>query len=190
MSGNMSRNKGQRGEREVIKLLQPTVSRVYVEAGFPMPELTRNLSQSREGGFDISGLDWLALEVKYQETENVKGWWEQACRQAGVDHLGMPLSANGEESLVVGRVRVLDARVERTTSREAGRIMTRIPILFYRSNGKSWRIRLIGRLFGEKTQFRTPVTVDVFQFLAWFELKLKEEVEKLRQMKAKPDWKL
>lgn len=186
MGGNFSRNKGQRGEREVIKLLQPTVSKVYMEAGFPSLELTRNLSQSQNGGFDIAGLDWLALEVKYQETENVKGWWEQACRQAGVDHLGMPLAEKGEETLVSGRLRVIDD--ERKTSSGVGRIMIRSPVLFYRSNGKSWKIRIIGRLFGKKSQFRTPVDVNIFQFLAWFELRLREELAEILTSDLKGPW--
>lgn len=84
MGGTMSRNKGQRGEREVIKLLQPTISLVYGGAGFDIPALERNLMQSNNGGFDLTGLDWLALEVKYQEQEQVKAWWLQTVRQAGL----------------------------------------------------------------------------------------------------------
>lgn len=190
MGGLMSRNKGQRGEREVIALLQPTVDRLYVQAGYPTPILARNLSQSREGGFDIAGLEWLAIEVKYQENENVKGWWEQACRQAGVDHLGMPLQENGMEVPVIGGVRVLPrGELDGRKSPGVGRIMTRTPILFYRSNRNQWKVQLIGRLFGEKSQFRTPVRVDIRQFMAWFELRLKEELEKIRAAGVEQNWK-
>lgn len=48
-----------------------------------MPDLKRNLMQSREGGYDLVGIDWLALEVKRQEGLNISGWWRQAVRQAG-----------------------------------------------------------------------------------------------------------
>ena len=81
-SGKMSRDKGQRGEREVIELLRPVVSEAYAKAGLPEPQLKRNLMQSREGGHDIVGLEWLALEVKRQETLNVNAWWKQAVQQA------------------------------------------------------------------------------------------------------------
>ena len=82
MAGNRSRNKGQRGEREVIKLIQPIVDRVCEEVGcIPIP-LERNLIQAHKGGADLHGLDWLALEVKYQETENLTAWWRQCVEQA------------------------------------------------------------------------------------------------------------
>ena len=84
MSGNMARNKGQRGEREVIALLQPVIDKAYGEAGMEAPVLKRNLMQTQDGGFDIVGLNWMALEVKYQEAENLTAWWAQATRQAMV----------------------------------------------------------------------------------------------------------
>ena len=85
MTGKMSRNKGQRGEREVINLCQPIVDEVCVEYGVESPQLSRNLVQSQNGGHDIVGLDWLALEVKFQETFHINQWWEQTTRQAGED---------------------------------------------------------------------------------------------------------
>ena len=83
MGGNHSRNKGCRGEREVVKLLQPIVDKVYDGLGLEPPELGRNLVQSRDGGFDISELDWLAVEVKFQEQITLPQWWVQTERQAG-----------------------------------------------------------------------------------------------------------
>jgi hypothetical protein len=80
-----ARAKGQRGEREVVALLQPVVTKVYHAAGLPAPELERNLMQSRKGGYDIVGLDWFALEVKRHENLGLSGireWWEQCTRQA------------------------------------------------------------------------------------------------------------
>jgi hypothetical protein len=70
-----ARQKGQEGEREVIKLLSECCGEDIT--------LKRNLMQSMEGGYDIVGLDWLALEVKRQETLDIENWWKQTLRQAG-----------------------------------------------------------------------------------------------------------
>lgn len=84
MSGRMSRNKGQRGEREFIGILQRVIDEVFGEDVY---ELKRNLFQTREGGYDVAGLpeqfDLIAFEVKFQETLNINSWWEQAVEQAG-----------------------------------------------------------------------------------------------------------
>lgn len=74
-----ARAKGQRGEREAIKFLQPYVDHVYGEGVFV---LERNLDQWRAGGFDIHGLEWMALEVKRQESSYSTSWWQQAVKQA------------------------------------------------------------------------------------------------------------
>lgn len=87
MGGRMSLNKGKRGEREVVKLLQPIVDKsysLYPHFGEP-PRMQRNTLQSDRGGYDIVGLEWMALEVKYQETLNVNQWWKQTIRQSGAD---------------------------------------------------------------------------------------------------------
>lgn len=77
MGGLTSLNKGKRGEREVVRMVQPIVDQVYSGFGLSPPLIERNLMQSRKGGFDVVGLAWLALEVKYQEKENLSGWWAQ-----------------------------------------------------------------------------------------------------------------
>jgi hypothetical protein len=81
-SKNFSQQKGKRGEREVCKMLQPIVDKVYLERGLDIPKLERNLMQSMKGGHDIVGLDWMALEVKHCEVLSLNSWWEQARRQA------------------------------------------------------------------------------------------------------------
>ena len=81
----MARNKGQRAERLVIGILQPVVTKVYIAAEIStilIPQLERNLMQSNKGGYDIAGLEWLALEVKHQETLNLNSWWEQTLLQS------------------------------------------------------------------------------------------------------------
>ena len=77
-----SRAKGQRAERKAIELLQPVVNKIFIEHGKQPPALERNLMQSMKGGYDIVGLEWLALEVKHHETLHVADWWNQACRQS------------------------------------------------------------------------------------------------------------
>lgn len=77
------RSKGQRGEREVISILQPVVDRVCRSKSLTPPLLQRNALQAHLGGNDIHGLDWISIEVKYCENEQIGPWWKQACRQAG-----------------------------------------------------------------------------------------------------------
>lgn len=87
-SANFAGLKGKRAEREMVKILQPVVARAWATVGgMPdtCPVLSRNLVQSRQGGYDLVGLDWLALEVKHHETLKVRDWWSQALRQARTD---------------------------------------------------------------------------------------------------------
>lgn len=74
------RQKGARGEREVIEMLIEWLTPVYEGACLELPVLQRNLEQWRSGGYDILGLDWLALEVKRHERSNpynMNLWWAQ-----------------------------------------------------------------------------------------------------------------
>ena len=74
----MSREKGKRGEREVVSLLKDHLGDDL--------EFKRNLrEQCHDGGIDVIGLDGWAIEVKnYQDVTPslVKTWWSQACEQA------------------------------------------------------------------------------------------------------------
>ena len=81
--GKMARDKGARGEREVIDLLQPIVDNAYRLAGVAAPQLKRTSSmQADGGGCDVHGIDWLALEVKRCETLQLDAWWRQCLQQA------------------------------------------------------------------------------------------------------------
>lgn len=82
MGGLTSMNKGKRGEREINTILNPVVNRVYSDRGLAPPILQRNTMQSHMGGYDIVGLEWLAIEVKFQETLHLAKWWEQTIGQA------------------------------------------------------------------------------------------------------------
>jgi hypothetical protein len=79
-----SLDKGKRAEREVCRMLQPIVDRVYSGRG-EAPTVMRNSLQTRGGGADIAeiGFEWIAIEVKHQETLAVNKWWGQAKEQAG-----------------------------------------------------------------------------------------------------------
>ena len=72
MGGKASRDKGQRGEREVCKILGEALG----------VSLTRNLEQTRDGGCDIIVNKHWFIEVKFQEKYQLDVWWEQAVRQA------------------------------------------------------------------------------------------------------------
>lgn len=81
------RAKGQTGERDICKILQPLVDEVFqfnkIEK---IPQLSRNLMQTQCGGFDISGLHWMAPEVKHHKAVTpgkLDEWWKQTTRQAG-----------------------------------------------------------------------------------------------------------
>lgn len=78
-----SRSKGQRGEREVVKILQAAADEVYGYFNEEPPFFERNQMQSNNGGYDIIGLDWLAPEVKHCETLQLEKWWKQTLRQCG-----------------------------------------------------------------------------------------------------------
>lgn len=137
------RNKGKQGEREVVALLQPCLDEVYGGLKLAVPRLERNLLQSSNGGYDITGLDYFALEVKRQETDApaaVQGWWEQTCHQA------------------------------KEGNRE--------PVLFYRKNGRPWRVRCYAQLKAGGQSFGIPADMDAAHWLLYFKWKLYENIQK------------
>lgn len=81
MGGKSSRDKGANAEREVKNL-----HNVWLEQqGYGAGVVKRNVFQSMEGGYDLLGLPFLAIEVKRCETLALGTWWDQCVRQAGVD---------------------------------------------------------------------------------------------------------
>lgn len=149
MSGTMSRNKGQRAEREVVKLLQPVVIATWNKLGRagPAPSLERNLMQAHKGGHDLLGLDWIAIEVKYQEQFTIASWWQQTKEQA----------IKAREQMLV--------EVE--------------PVLFYRKNHVEWRVIMFGYLdVRGGGRVRCPVNIGTEAFLVWFKLRLEKELLK------------
>jgi len=99
--GKMQRNKGANGEREVLALLSERLG----------VTLSRNLSQTRNGGADCVELGRIRLEVKRQERLNITAWWKQA----------------EEQSLLL---------VTNVTNNNTGERL--IPALAYRQSRKPW----------------------------------------------------
>lgn len=87
MGGLSAKRKGANGEREAAKLLVEWIAPVYQSLDLDPPTLERNLMQSRMGGFDLVGLEWLALEVKRQENVSLPAWWRQTLRQANTEQV-------------------------------------------------------------------------------------------------------
>lgn len=67
-----SRRKGAQGERELVNLLMD-------ELGI---KLQRNLSQTRDGGYDLIGIPQLAIEVKRAAKPLMAAWWRQTTDNA------------------------------------------------------------------------------------------------------------
>lgn len=70
--GAMQRNKGRRAEQIVVNMFK----------GHGFINAQRNLSQARDSGYDISGLEPLAIEIKDHKTLSVNTWWEQTTNNA------------------------------------------------------------------------------------------------------------
>lgn len=176
-----AKQKGANAEREVAALLQPTVDRAYMETlGITLgevPKLQRNLLQTREGGYDLVGLDWLALEVKRQEAVGTGGirkghlrqWWAQTVA-----------SSMGSAPLDMQGISLGSEWVTRWGS--APRVMRQIrePVLIYRPNGWTWTIRMYGYVVvgtGERQKkVKTPVLIELEPFLLWLDLRIRLEL--------------
>ena len=70
--GRFSRNKGARGERELIQELGQLIGK---QAG-------RNLNQSAIGGADCVEFPNISVEVKRCETLEIASWWRQCVANA------------------------------------------------------------------------------------------------------------
>lgn len=73
--GAMQRNKGRRAEQIIVNK--------FKEHGFNAAK--RNLMQAGNGGYDITGLEPLAIEIKDHKTLCVTQWWQQTVINAPGD---------------------------------------------------------------------------------------------------------
>lgn len=80
--GSLSINKGKRAEREVANMLNPILDRLCTQLNIDPVRLSRNLKQTQVGGFDLDGLDWIAIEIKHHKQVSINSWWAQTLRQA------------------------------------------------------------------------------------------------------------
>ena len=153
MSRSFARDKGARGEREVLNAMQRVVDKVISELrlerakvgreGPDQLQLLRNSLQSAVGGYDLVGIDWIAVEVKRQEKELLQPWWNQTLE-----------SIRNKPSLM--------------------------PVLVHRGNGLSWKVRMYGYLLAgdlsAPVKIKCPVDITFDAFLIWFEWELRSRL--------------
>lgn len=153
--GSLSIQKGKRAEREIASALNPILERLVVRLGCDPVKLRRNLAQTQSGGFDLEGLDWIAIEIKHHKQPSLGTWWYQTCRQAG------PLDAG-------------------VTGANAATRFQREPVLLWKQHGGKWNCRMFGRLEIEPGR-RLRVVVDISweAFLIWFERRAEIELKKM-----------
>lgn len=150
--GSLSIQKGKRAERAIAAILNPIVERACRTVGTDILRLKRNLVQTQQGGHDLVGLDWIAIEIKHHKQVSLNAWWFQTCRQAGCEIDGTPMP--------------------RFTFRE--------PVLIWKQHGGKWNVRMLGRLEIEPgRRLRVPVDVSMDSFLAWFERRCEVELRKM-----------
>lgn len=135
------RNKGQRGEREVVQLLQSVVDKIRGKHNLEPLVLQRNALQAHLGGADLHGLDGFAVEVKFCETECLNQWWKQCCQQAD--------------------------KIRSTAHRDA----VVVPVLFYRATRQAWTVkfRAFVQTPLDVNLIEMDVEVSLEDFMQWFE---------------------
>lgn len=119
-AGAFANSKGKRVEQAAVRLLQPVIDKVYDGLGIEVPKLIRNKNQSANGGFDISGVDWFALEIKGCETLCIPKWWRQTTSQAKPSQIPVLLYKQNRRAwkcvmygyMHVGNGKRLKARIE------------------------------------------------------------------------------
>lgn len=149
--GSLSIQKGKRAERTVASALNPILERLVASVGCDPVKLKRNLAQTQQGGFDLEGLPWIAIEIKHHKQVSLGSWWQQTLRQSGRDMAGAP---------VVG-------------------MTVREPVLIWKQHGGKWNVRMFGRLEIEPgRRLRTAVDISWDAFLVWFEKRAEVELKK------------
>lgn len=149
--GSLSIQKGKRAERTVASALNPILERLVASLGCDPVKLKRNLAQTQQGGFDLEGLPWIAIEIKHHKQVSLGSWWTQTLRQAGRDLAGNP---------IVG-------------------MSVREPVLIWKQHGGKWNVRMFGRLEIEPgRRLRTAADISWEAFLVWFEKRAEVELKK------------
>lgn len=157
--GSLSIQKGKRAERDVASRLNPILLRICEDMGCDVQKLQRNLKQTQQGGYDLDGLDWLAIEIKHHKAVALPSWWRQTCGQAGCDDLGTPIPNR----------------------------VFREPVLIWKQHGGKWNVRMIGRLEIEPgRRLRAVVDISWDAFLIWFEKRVEVEIRRTMSVLEEP----
>lgn len=146
---NRSKQKGYRGEREVMDMLQVIVNEEYGAVGLAPPELTRS-----PAGRDIRGLPFVAIEVKYREQVCLNPWWGQTKRNA----------LAGQEPVLIWRSNYEPWRV---------RMFGYLRFAEAGSNG------VLGAPVSPPRHVRSVVDISCDAFLVWFRHRLKSTLSSL-----------
>lgn len=198
-----ARAKGANGEREVINMLQEVIDEVATSVSeeygcsFEFPRLIRNTLQSAQGGEDIHGLPWYAVEVKRCEKQDIGRWWLQTTRQSEAKNSADSFSTLRLELSAASRL-VSDAELRAGGGvAGSGRGVVRrvdltgvvakpqkVPVLTYRANNQPWRVVIwgsLGTLDGKA--IRCPVDIAWPAFALWLKIdlrvRLKAEFDRL-----------
>lgn len=70
-----SRDKGGRGEREFSRILSQALG----------DNIARNLSQTRDGGYDLLDVSLFDIEVRRREQVSEGAWWKEVCERQIAD---------------------------------------------------------------------------------------------------------
>lgn len=166
--GSLSIQKGKRAERQVAGLLNVVVERVCSKLGVDFQKLKRNLAQTQQGGFDLEGVDWIAIEIKHHAKPALNSWWAQCLAQAGPTSLQGSALQGGHTSPQGGST---------LHYKGVGGLYRREPVLIWKTNGGQWQVRMFGRLEIEPgRRLRVVTNISMDDFLAWFERRLEVEI--------------
>lgn len=155
--GSFSKQKGKRGERQIVKMLQGAIEEVYqwleqqpryesiktLIEGQPQlkrPFLERNQNQTNAGGCDLVGIKWASIEIKNTAKCSpalITKWWQQCLDQC----------EENEE-----------------------------PILFFK-RGTTQRVMVKGVIGGNIIHHRVPVEICIEDFMMYFRNKVHAEFQ-------------
>jgi hypothetical protein len=155
--GRLSREKGKRAEREIATFLRGVVQEVYGEEA-PLV-IERNQNQSADGGVDIVGIDFLAVEVKHHAKPALNSWWRQTLEQASILSEKRRFCTDGDE--MTSREKTSSPSPSPSWSRERP-----LPVLFWKIHGGKWNVRTMVRIpiaLGASTQTAGDISLTAFQ---------------------------
>lgn len=173
-----ARDKGKSGEYEVIDILQPIFSELFEEFNMEGPLLRRNVAQYADGGEDVSGTIWYAIEVKRVEKADIGRWWLQTVGEANKSFISLPqCDAPARSNPDKRRLAVWWPR-DLTNSGMGGK-SKKIPILFWRQNRQPWRVLVPlkvmvgGSSATPVVNMTMPAEISLDAFKAWLRFDLR-----------------